>query len=421
MTSASSPGGPFVAVATDIGDRLAEAAIWSEGRCSWTGDQMELVEGAWQVVHVSLDASLYNGTSGIARFLAHLWRQSRSDRHRTTALGALRHAWRRAELLAAAPAVGLFNGLMGIACASVEVGEVFGDAGATTHGLELARSASETAIRPDVDPGFDIVDGLAGLIVALVHLGAGRPDRPFVDVAAAMGRQLVSAARRGPSGWSWGSIDHERPGLCGLAHGASGVALALMECHALTGDVTLRSAAREGLRYEKGWFSRRCSNWPDLRDLDAVADAASYPVYWCHGAAGIGLARLRLYRLTGDDTMLAEAGAALEAARMEWARVATSPQADPFGRNVSVCHGLGSLVELLTYAHQVLGQPACLGLARRIGAASAAHAVRHGGAWPCGVPGGGEHPGMMLGLAGVGLGYLRLADPRAAPSVSLTD
>jgi hypothetical protein len=39
--------------------------------------------------------------------------------------------------------------------------------------------------------------------------------------------------------------------------------------------------------------------------------------------------------------------------------------------------------------------------------------------WPCGVPGGGESPSLMLGLAGIGHFYLRLYDPASVPSVLL--
>ena len=37
--------------------------------------------------------------------------------------------------------------------------------------------------------------------------------------------------------------------------------------------------------------------------------------------------------------------------------------------------------------------------------------------WLCGIPGGVETPGFMTGLAGIGYGLLRLADPQHVPSV----
>ena len=39
--------------------------------------------------------------------------------------------------------------------------------------------------------------------------------------------------------------------------------------------------------------------------------------------------------------------------------------------------------------------------------------------WPCGVPGGGDTPNLLLGLAGIGYFYLRLHDPATVPSVLL--
>ena len=45
--------------------------------------------------------------------------------------------------------------------------------------------------------------------------------------------------------------------------------------------------------------------------------------------------------------------------------------------------------------------------------------VAAGVPWPSGVPGAGEAPGLMLGCAGTGYFYLRLADPVAVPSALL--
>lgn len=41
--------------------------------------------------------------------------------------------------------------------------------------------------------------------------------------------------------------------------------------------------------------------------------------------------------------------------------------------------------------------------------------------WLCGVPLGVETPGLMIGLAGIGYGLLRLADPVRVPSILVLD
>ena len=50
-------------------------------------------------------------------------------------------------------------------------------------------------------------------------------------------------------------------------HGASGVALALFELAAATGELRFREAAERGFEYEQQYFSSRHNNWPDFREL----------------------------------------------------------------------------------------------------------------------------------------------------------
>lgn len=87
--------------------------------------------------------------------------------------------------------------------------------------------------------------------------------------------------------------------LCGLSHGASGLGWALLELGAVTGDDRFSNAACEALRYERSWFDDRAGIWPDLREMAPGEQLAGAP-FWCHGAGGIGLVRLRAYQLAGD-------------------------------------------------------------------------------------------------------------------------
>jgi hypothetical protein len=63
------------------------------------------------------------------------------------------------------------------------------------------------------------------------------------------------------------------------------------------------------------------------------------------------------------------------------------------------------------------GAAATTALVQAVAAAGQDHYGGPGGAWPCGA-GGGETPGLLLGLAGIGLFYLRLHHP-ATPAVLL--
>ena len=85
--------------------------------------------------------------------------------------------------------------------------------------------------------------------------------------------------------------------------------------------------------------------------------------------------------------------------------------------NDSLCHGRTGNCETLIYGAQILDRPEWLHRAEEI----ALHEIETCAAqrlpWPCGTYGSAEVPGLMLGLAGIGYFYLRLADPSATPIV----
>ena len=125
---------------------------------------------------------------------------------------------------------------------------------------------------------------------------------------------------------------------------------------------------------------------------------------WCHGAPGIGLGRVLSLKHFDDPEIRLEINAALETTLMHG-----------FGSNHSLCHGdLGNL-ELLLQAGLKLGEPRW----RAEGARHAAiilESIEQDG-WLCGNPLRVESPGLMTGLAGIGYGLLRLAEPDRVPSV----
>ena len=243
--------------------------------------------------------------------------------------------------------------------------------------------------------------------------------------ARVAGERLLAGARHTSAGWWWDAPGARAPtGLCGLAHGGAGIALALAALHRRTGDGRFAEGAREALRWERRWFSRATGGWPDLRGelREQAGGAVSYPALWCHGAVGIGLSRLRIHAWTGECSPLAEAGAAIQATRAATsATLAALAEGTPGeDANWSICHGLSGSAELLLTAWETLGHPDHLAAARRIGAAALHDGGDGAGPWRCGVPQGGEEtPGLMLGLAGIGMTLLRLHDPRRAPSPAL--
>jgi lantibiotic modifying enzyme len=193
--------------------------------------------------------------------------------------------------------------------------------------------------------------------------------------------------------------------MAGFAHGAAGIAWALLAVAATTGEQRFHAAALDAIAYERSLFSPEAGNWRDLRErATGQRDEAAFMTAWCYGAPGIGLARLASLRHLDDATTRAEIDTALH-----------TTLAHGFGDNHSLCHGdLGNL-ELLLQAGQTLDDARWRHEAGRRAAMILEGIGMQG--WVCANPLGVESPGLMTGLAGIGYGLLRLAEPARVPSI----
>lgn len=189
---------------------------------------------------------------------------------------------------------------------------------------------------------------------------------------------------------------------------------ALLELGHATDDSEYRRAAEQAFRYERYWFDAAVGNWPDFRERLAPGKRRplSFATYWCHGAPGIALSRLRAYEVLHDERCKDEATAALQTTREK----TESTLRSGIG-NFSLCHGLTGNAEVLLYGNQVLGKEWAgeSTLALDVSSEGIETYAGRGLPWPCGT-GFGETPNLMLGLAGIGYFYLRLSEP-TVPSV----
>jgi lantibiotic modifying enzyme len=395
---------PFLDTACAIARRISRDAIWWDGRCNWIGPFMETFQ-VWDVRHKSLGPDFYCGTSGVALFLA-LAAEAADDRLiRKTAEGAARHAVSHAKEVPKQQRIGVYSGTLGIAWALLEISRILGDGGWTEQGIGLL-----DGIEGDIPgAGLDVMSGYAGAIPAFLSLARryGRPD--WTELSFRCGEALEAAAVRSSEGWSWKTIDipgqRDSRNLTGFSHGAAGIGWALLELSEATGEPRFRSAADEAFRYERRHYSPEHENWPDFRDY-LRPPGGNGPVFgtaWCHGAPGIALSRLRAWGLTADPKAREDAEAALRTTR----RSLEAPDAARSG--FSLCHGCAGNGDVLLEAAQCLGESDARQVAENVGHAGIEQFEAKRLPWPCGLPGAGETPGLMLGTAGIGHFYLRLA------------
>ena len=395
----------WMPTAADIAAHLCDSAVVHDDRCTWLGtSQYEGDEGDLEFSYGTVGPDLYGGTAGISLFLAETAARTGSAICAERALQGIRQSIRTASIRPGPYLPGYFAGTTGIAYAAMRIARAIGAPGLA--GDAAALMANCEAAEP---ARVDIISGAAGTIPALLTLSDWLPRPALRECAVALGDHLIAVARMHDNGaWSWRDADAEADeatvDLTGFSHGAAGIGWAFLELHAATGETRFRDAAKCAFRYERRWFRATEDNWPDFRGVESSGEPADCSVAWCHGAPGIGLSRLRVSQERGSPGR-AETEAALRASIAWLERTARDPYAD-----WSLCHGIAGVGDMLVQAGALLGVSAAREAAH---AAARDAAERHRGSvgrWPCGVARG-SNPSLMLGLAGIGYFFLRLADP----------
>ena len=426
----STPPAALMDAAVAIGERLLDLAITVDGRAYWPGIVLLEREGATCAV---MDPTLEDGSAGIALFLATLGRQTgRSEFAR-----AARAAWSGvAPALQAHGLVektGAFDGLAGLLYVALRLSDLWADPSVLDDALPAVQTLARLA---ESDYQFDLYSGAAGALLVLLRVAERRPQSRALAAAQAYGRRLLQAAVETSTGLAWpqrtGEASPKLQPLLGMAHGTAGIAWALTElAEALARGGRHRQArpfaraAAQALNHEHAHFDREQGNWPDLRGVTMdVEEAQTFMTAWCHGAPGVGLARLMCapglqnsQRRTGwESAQIAGLGIPDERGRRELCAAVETTLRQGFGGAQGLCHGDLGNSELLLQAGKALDRPELLAEAQRRGGAALGQAQRRG-YWRCTAWDATEHTGLMNGIAGIGYQLLRLAAPSDVPSV----
>jgi type 2 lantibiotic biosynthesis protein LanM len=392
-------------LARAVGDMLCREALENEFCASWIGITPLGAGGRSTSLH-PLDLGLYDGLSGCSLFLAYLAAVT-GDRSyeriaRKTVTLIRRHLDRGRAGGVPVPSLGAFSGLGGIVYALAHLALLWEDASLIDEAEALA---ADVPALIEADKALDVVSGSAGAIAALEVLNRIRASDHLLNAAVLCGERLLLEQQPQSIGVGWKTeIDSSRP-LTGFAHGAAGIAWALLKLAAWSGEVRFRETAESAIAYERSTFVAEESNWPDYRAWPE--EDQSHPrcqVAWCHGAPGIGLARIDSLQYMDDRETREEIRIALR----------KTVESD-FGMNHCLCHGdLGNL-DILLHAAQRVDDSWWREAGKRLTCETLV-GIAEGGCL-CSRQTSLAPPGLMVGLAGIGYGLLRLACPEQVPLV----
>jgi type 2 lantibiotic biosynthesis protein LanM len=191
--------------------------------------------------------------------------------------------------------LGAITGKGSLVLSMASIAHISGDSRWLENAIEIVSRVSVATLMGEREK--DLLAGLAGWVAVISEMMRVYPEtvnRLRAPLKEAL-NALLESSENGPNGMKqWRGAD----GLAmygGLAHGVSGVALALARAANVLKDPTLSEVALEALAAEDRAYDPELSNW--MFQIDSLGQRKGMNA-WCNGASGIGLV-LSEVRATG--------------------------------------------------------------------------------------------------------------------------
>ncbi|MBD2526764.1 type 2 lanthipeptide synthetase LanM family protein [Nostoc sp. FACHB-133] len=360
----------------------------------------------------AMNYGLYDGSCGVALFLAALEKVTGGSGFRELILGVLKSIHQNfkqpklSQRIVKKIGIGGGLGLGSIIYTLVRSSEFLDEPNLLKDAKHIA-----SLITPELvaaDKKFDIIFGSAGAILGLLALYKTSGDLITLEKAISCGYHLLNHRVESDSRYkAWATLNGNL--LTGMSHGASGIAYALIQLYTVTKEPIFREAAEEAISYEKSVFSSQANNWPDFRVSTNYNGSSTFADTWCNGASGIGLARLGGLAILDTDDIRQDIEIALQ----------TTLNCSLDGID-HLCCGTFGRIEFLLAASRQLSRMDLLETAQEQAAWVVARAKKVGSFSL--MPGFNKNvylPGFFQGITGIGYELLRLTYPDLLPSVLL--
>jgi len=245
-----------------VGNLLKRAVCGEKNTVSWK-DLINSEEG-WD--YNNLPINLYDGISGIYILLLHSSKGAQGNR----VIDALEEAMFK-EINAVSEEPSVYIGPFSILYPLYQKIKLYRKNSDIKYAERIVEKIKEYYVDNTGDKN-DWLSGKAGLIKVLLGLFEITKKDYFLEVSKIIADRI--------------NLGHTH--LCGLAHGYSGIMIAMACLYNVTGDSRYKSIVHSCLALENKNFKGRY--WEDLREKKQGISQ------WCHGTTGIGLARLELIK-----------------------------------------------------------------------------------------------------------------------------
>jgi len=259
--------------------------------------------------------SIYSGNSGILLFFIELFKETNDYKYAKIINKVLN--WLEKNSFESTNNFSLYTGRLSSAFVFLKWYQLTNE----SKWLELAENCTinaESFLKTGLE---DLMLGLSGSIIFFIHLfDETNKDRYLYLIDLYINKLIHNSKIGAKGGLFWNSNQGQIRGLCGLSHGCSGIGLTFLEVAHYFDIQAMQWLGDEAFNYENAYFDSNANNWPDFRQ-DAVRKSdqlkrksaiiennhqffylPNFMNAWCHGAAGIGIARQRAFQLFGSNS-----------------------------------------------------------------------------------------------------------------------
>lgn len=350
----------FTQAAREIANKLVNQALENEYGCYWETLSYNTVTEEYEY---AIQEDLYSGNAGIILYLAEVYRLTADD----SLLSIIRKAAKWLTHYCSVNKAGtyaFYTGRSGVAFLFMKLYDILKDPAYLDTAATMLDDCWDLVKARPKDTICDLLNGKAGLLLAFAHQFSITGAQSLLEKMMKLIHDIIGQVHFGKSaGVYWDRSERTMTGLCGFSHGASGIGFVLMELANYFQWDDLLQVAHQAFMYEEACYDSTLGNWPDFRkgiynDQDLQESTMAYKRKdmaffdvprsmhtWCHGAPGIGLARLRMYELYEEEKYAQLATTALNAT-ME---ICEKENND---RSFTLCHGRAGNLFLLVYSLQ---------------------------------------------------------------------
>jgi rhamnogalacturonyl hydrolase YesR len=405
-----------------IGDELIKKAKRDIHGTYWNSIS---TDGHGKVAWASSEG-LYGGVSGISWFLLTLYKQTNDQKYLEKGLEGLDWSLNY-DRDNPSGFFALITGKMSLPLTLIYASEITGRQEYLKKAVQIALKAEVFLEQEQIID--DLINGISGTLLGLLHVYQKTGDNRLLPLINKFTQRLIDRAWWEKDGLYWDRNGQQIGGLCGFSHGVSGIGFVFMELSRMTGNKAFNDIARLAFKYEEQFFDAEKNNWVDLRNgvytpEDAARHRAAFEANnkiffsspnqmnaWCHGAAGIGLARARAVELLEEESYQTDLENALR--KCDLPPKNHSPEG-----SFTMCHGVLGNAEVFLEAFRVTKDVKFH--EKAISAAlRAIELKKEGNYYVSGYTDaqGKEDISLFMGNAGIGYFMLRCLDPLNTPSL----